>query len=157
MPKDAGYKKRVFSYAAMHAAIEGFQWPQLVGGGPREVFSPKRAASHWDDAAFKVTASEGLSVVPFLLYFVQQAAAAIDDAVLTQHVLCFTVLCAIIHALHGAHTYGVDTAALQRAIGSFLEEFKRLYGEECMQPKFHYTSASHTRMPPRARCSERGA
>ena len=156
MPKDTGFKKRGFSYAGMHAAIEGFEWPKLVGTGPKEVFNPKRAASHWEATAFKTSASEGLSVSSFLLYFVQQAAAVIDDAVLTQHVLCFAMLCTIVQSLHGAHSYGVDTAALQRNIGSFLAEFKRLYGEECMQPKFHYTSASHMCMPPRARCSERG-
>ena len=71
----------------MHAAIEGFEWPQLAGTGPKDVFNPKRAASLWEDTAFKTSASEGLSVSSFLLYFVQQDAAVIDDAVLTQHVL----------------------------------------------------------------------
>lgn len=138
MNKDNGFKKRGFSYAAMNAAIEGFTWPKLVGKGPRDVFSPKRAASHWEAAAFKASASEGLSVAPFMLYFVQQAAAAINDAELTRHVLCFAMLCGIVQSLHGAHRGGVNTDALQGDINAFLAEFKHLYGEGAMAPKCHY-------------------
>ena len=138
MNKDNSFKKRGFSYAAMNAAIEGFTWPKLVGKGPRDVFSPKRAASHWEAAAFKASASEGLSVSPFMLYFVQQAAAAIHDAELTRHVLCFAMLCGIVQSLHGAHRGGVNTDALQGDINAFLAEFKHLYGEWAMAPKCHY-------------------
>ena len=138
MPKDNGFKKRGLSYAAMHDAIASFEWPKLVGTGPKDVFGPKRAASHWDDTAFKTSASEGLSLVPFMLYFMQEAAAVINDASLTRHVSCFAMLCGIVQSLHGAPFYGVDTTALQRSIGLFLAEFKQLYGEGVMTPKFHY-------------------
>lgn len=138
MPKDNGFKKRGLSYAAMHDAIASFEWPKLVGTGPKDVFGPKRAASHWDDTTLKTSASEGLSLVPFMLYFMQEAAAVINDASLTRHVSCFAMLCGIVQSLHGAPFYGVDTTALQRSIGLFLAEFKQLYGEGVMTPKFHY-------------------
>ena len=76
-------------------------------------------------------------MAPWMLYFMREAAAVINDAALTRHVSCFAMLCGIVQSLHGAPFYGVDTAALQRDIGSFLAEFKDLYGEEPMVPKFH--------------------
>ena len=49
MLKDNGWKKRGLNYGALHAAIEGFEWPTLVGTC-KGVFAPKRAAAHWEDA-----------------------------------------------------------------------------------------------------------
>ena len=137
VPKDNGFKQRGLNYAAMHDAIVGFEWPHLVGTCA-DVFAPKRAASHWEDTTFKVSASEGLSVVPFMLYFMREAAAVVNDASLDRHVSCFAQLCGIVQVLHGAPFYGVDTSALQRDVGAFLTAFKGLYGDEVMTPKFHY-------------------
>ena len=75
--------------------------------------------------------------MPFMLYFVQGAAAAINDATLTRHASCFAMLCCIVQSLHSAPFQGVDTTALQRDINAFLAEFKHLYGEDLMVPKFH--------------------
>ena len=133
-----GWKHRGLSYEAMHEAVQSFAWPKLVGAGPcNETFSPKRAGTHWEGATFKASASEGLSAMPFMLYFVQGAAALINDAELTRHVSCFASLCCIVQSLHGAPFQGVDTTALQRQINAFLAEFKHLYGEGLMVPKFH--------------------
>ena len=132
------------TYKVLDAAAQTFQWPAIGRKGLKPcdgravgAFGPKRAESHWDHVSFKATASESLALAPWLKYFFRAASSARGVPDFAVHARCFGQLVDIIEAVVEAHRVPVDTAALHRAVGAYLGEFERLYGDGPMTPKFH--------------------
>ena len=158
-------KDHGITYRVLDAAAQTFQWPAIGRKGLKPsdgrtvgAFTPKRAESHWEHVGFKATASESLALAPWLKYFFRAASSARGVPDFAVHARCFGQLVDIIEAVVEAHRVPVDTAALQRAVDAYLGEFKRLYGEDPMTPKFHYTIASSAlppAHPPRRRAAAR--
>ena len=157
-------KDHGITYRVLDAAAQTFQWPAIGRKGLKPsdgrtvgAFTPKRAESHWEHVGFKATASESLALAPWLKYFFRAASSARGVPDFAVHARCFGQLVDIIEAVVEAHRVPVDTAALQRAVDAYLGEFKRLYGEDPMTPKFHYTIASSALPPAHPPCRRAAA
>ena len=131
-------KEHGITYARLHTYLQQWHWPTAMSGA-LDIFAAKRAKNSWDDKHLKVTASEGLSVLPILANFVHALHENTALASVKDHASCFLKLADVIRIIQRSARHKIDADELQYAIAQHLSAFKKLYGEDVMTPKFHYS------------------
>jgi hypothetical protein len=113
-------------------------WPGYVGKlSAKDVFSTKRAASSSEAGILKATASECASLVPVLGNFLARVVAATSSAELKEHAACMLLLVDVINMIQYSSRHTINCRQLRDTIDKYLTEYRRLYGANCMTPKFH--------------------
>jgi hypothetical protein len=127
------------TYSTLHSYASLFTWPRRIGNMTGvNALGPKRAKGSWDAKRFKAQASELQSLFPVLANFMTNVVCVEGgNAVARRHGLCFLKLTAVLDLIDKSARGGVTKDALQRAMATYLTEFKALYGEAVMTIKFH--------------------
>ena len=82
-------------------------------------------------------ASEGLSSTPVLANYLEQGALRHANPEVREHAECFLKLVEVIELILNSARYDVPGGRVDAACKRYLEQYRALYTEECMQPKFH--------------------
>jgi hypothetical protein len=127
------------TYPMLDTYVKMFKWPGFVGSSAgKNVFSPKRAKSSWEEGSLKATASECLSLVPVVGNYMQALMENTQSDTVRQHAAAFLLLVMVIELLQRTARGNVDPDVLRAAIVAHLQAFRNLFGVDAMPPKVHY-------------------
>ncbi len=122
----------------LHDFFRRVHLPKRLPMNKVDVFSERCVASTLENWTLKATASECLTIVPILALFVFGLQASTRVPALQEHCACFLLLARVVGLLLRSARGLTGARELQLAILAHLAEFKRLFGDEFMRPKFHY-------------------
>ena len=128
------------TYTAIHDFLQPWVWPHRVGGAHcagKKVFNPKHENKTRNKNCFQAQASELLSVLPVIAFYVRCVLLPFADGQLLEacnvYLALFAVHVLLQDILHGT----VTPPMLRRAIRSLLTLFVAAYGADPCKTKFH--------------------
>ena len=117
--------------------VQEFHWPAAVGTNTgADAFAGKRARSSWDACSLRVTASEGLSLLPVLAMFAHSLLDSPNGTV-RMHADVFLRLALVVELIRRSARGTVPHGELRAAITNYVQGFHHIYGPENMIIKFH--------------------
>ena len=124
-------------YEAVRKFLEGWSWPSRVWNpGLAAVFSPVRVKSWRKSHRVACTASEGLSLLSPLMYFVHIHVLPTGRCVNACH--AFLALGEVVDCLQNIPAGRTSASSLSTSISQFLRLVKRAGWEDWCHPKFHW-------------------
>ena len=127
------------SIDTVESYVAEWRWPKRVAAAHiSDLFAKSRRKSGVDDATFKASASQGLSLLPVLASFMRSLHEKTPVAELQQHALCFLLLARIVELILRSARVRVDPSDLRAALTEYMERFLNLFGKQSMIIKFHY-------------------
>ena len=119
--------------------VELYSWPHVVAAGasPRDTFSTTRLHNSLAAKTLKCSASDGMSLVPVLAQFVETLKDH-RNLEIRAHARCFLKFALVAGCLMHCTRGLMDRRVLMDRASDFVAEFRRLYGEAAVFPKFHY-------------------
>lgn len=124
-------------WETFHGYMALWTLPMRLGGGTaKDVFNPKRSASSRKAKAFKATASEGLSLINVMAYFVQ--AVIMQTRVCWHECKAFVALADVVDLLRVTSLGLAGPTQLRATIALFLNSCLDAGWQDWMHPKFHW-------------------
>ena len=124
-------------HAAIHKFLLGWSWPSRVWNkGLCEVFSPTRVKNWRKVKHVACSASEGLSLLPVLIYFLQKY--VILQGICVQECNVLLALGDLVDLLQCIPLGRVDEATLRNSVTQFLQLVDATGWREWCHPKFHW-------------------
>jgi hypothetical protein len=113
-------------------------YPSFIAGKiqPADVFDEARLKSSMVAGKLKCSASEGMSCVPVLANYCEALLKNPNDAV-KHHARLFLMLAQIIGQIFRSGRKLMNKGLLQALTRDYIREYKAVYGEESVVPKFH--------------------